>query len=144
VEQSPKDPPPPRQSDRKRRYQAPNTPTLDRMLESSPHPSSENEKVAVSKNQQWQKLAAAIAVVGQPISALESPSAELHADEVDDETKTGHNSKKGIPKRKTRNVGGWVSPMFSNQIDRSWLDSDEIESSLSIYTYVPQPGDIVL
>lgn len=43
-----------------------------------------------------------------------------------------------------RNVGGWVSPDFAEEIDRSWLDNDSSAVDFNLSTYVPQIGDIVL
>lgn len=43
-----------------------------------------------------------------------------------------------------RNVGGWVSPDFAGEIDRSWLEKDSPAVDFNLSTYVPQVGDIVL
>jgi hypothetical protein len=93
-----------------------------------------------SKEGEWQNLAAAI--------AAEKPSkiSDIAADEADDadgDSKVGKGTKKG-PKKKNRNVGGWVSPMFASEIERSWLEADKYESNLDLSKYVPQVGDVVL
>jgi hypothetical protein len=47
-------------------------------------------------------------------------------------------------KRVARNVGGWISPDFSEKIDRSWLQELKAQKSFELSKYVPQVGDIVL
>lgn len=47
-------------------------------------------------------------------------------------------------KRVPRNVGGWVSPAFAEQLDRSWLDLDSPPSQFDPSAFVPQIGDCVL
>jgi hypothetical protein len=47
-------------------------------------------------------------------------------------------------KRVARNVGGWISPDFSEKIDRSWLQQHNAPKSFELSKYVPQVGDIVL
>jgi hypothetical protein len=47
-------------------------------------------------------------------------------------------------KRVARNVGGWISPDFSEKIDRSWLQEIKAPKSFDLSKYVPQVGDIVL
>lgn len=47
-------------------------------------------------------------------------------------------------KRNARNVGGWVSPNFSTEIDRRWLQRDKADDEFDISAYVPQVGDTVL
>lgn len=47
-------------------------------------------------------------------------------------------------KRVARNVGGWISPEFSKEIDRSWLERNAPDENFDLSTYVPQVGDTVL
>lgn len=47
-------------------------------------------------------------------------------------------------KRAARNVGGWISPNFSEMIDRSWLMIDSPMNTVDPSKYVPQVGDSVL
>jgi hypothetical protein len=47
-------------------------------------------------------------------------------------------------KRLARNVGGWISPEFSKEIERSWLERDTPAEKFDLSTYVPQVGDTVL
>lgn len=49
------------------------------------------------------------------------------------------------PKRKRgRLVGGWISPQFSNDVDRSWLQVESPPRHFDLRTHIPQTGDIVL
>lgn len=48
-------------------------------------------------------------------------------------------------KRTAKNVGGWVSPQFAQEIDRRWLERDAPDTkAFRLETYVPQVGDTVL
>ena len=51
-------------------------------------------------------------------------------------------------KRLAKNVGGWISPDFVTDIDRSWLEGHvppyNNKQAFNLSTYVPQIGDIVL
>jgi hypothetical protein len=62
----------------------------------------------------------------------------------DDETSNGRDRPGTKRKRNARNVGGWVSPQFAFEIDRSWLDQDNTKAHFDLYSYVPQTGDTVL
>jgi hypothetical protein len=70
-------------------------------------------------------------------SVADGPSSPVGADE-----KTGPVKRK----RRTnlRNVGGWVSPNFAAQLDRSWLDKDSPGKAFDPSTYAPQVGEAVL
>jgi hypothetical protein len=46
--------------------------------------------------------------------------------------------------RMVRNVGGWISPDFSNDLDRSWLENVTPSKPFNVCNYVPQVGDTVL
>ena len=48
--------------------------------------------------------------------------------------------KKDVP----RYVGGWVSPRFAQELDRSWLERPNGAKSFELENYVPQIGDTVL
>jgi hypothetical protein len=52
------------------------------------------------------------------------------------------NKKRNVAK----NVGGWISPQFSQEIDRRWLERNtpETTTTFRLETYVPQVGDTVL
>lgn len=47
-------------------------------------------------------------------------------------------------KRSARNVGGWISPLFAENIDRSWLEQDCHPDKFDLSRYVPQVGECVL
>ena len=51
-------------------------------------------------------------------------------------------------KRQAKNVGGWISPDFAKDIDRSWMEGCvppyNNKQAFNLSTYVPQIGDIVL
>jgi hypothetical protein len=53
-----------------------------------------------------------------------------------------------IGKRQAKNVGGWISPDFAKDIDRSWLEGHvppyNNKQAFNLSSYVPQSGDIVL
>lgn len=53
-----------------------------------------------------------------------------------------NNNKQRI--RIVRNVGGWISPDFANDVQRSWLESCEPMQPFNVSYYVPQIGDTVL
>ena len=92
----------------------------------------------------WQNLSAAIAAE-RPSKIIDcTRSAPDEADDIDANCAQAKVSKRGGPRRRNPNVGGWVSPSFACQIDRSWLAGDQYESKLNLSTYVPQAGDIIL
>lgn len=47
-------------------------------------------------------------------------------------------------RKRGRNAGGWISPEFSDAIDRSWLSWDTPTKQFELSNYVPQVGDTVL
>ena len=47
-------------------------------------------------------------------------------------------------KRLAKNVGGWISPSFAAEVDRSWLNRDATEVEFDARSYAPQTGDVVL
>lgn len=120
LERSPDDPPPPRRSTRV----VADEPALDDVKK--PAKKGRNKK-------------------GQ--SADEPARAE-----VDDSTFTdpqdelSASQERATPKRKrsARNVGGWISPEFSSELDRSWLTNDPVDATFRLESYVPQVGDTIL
>jgi hypothetical protein len=136
LERSPRDTAPPRRGKRKRGE--------DESLEGTPTNISNSDIVSPDSKQkvttEWDGLAAAIAS-GRPGNIGENPFDDEDGD-ADDEPKRGKGSKKS--RKKARNVGGWVSPMFAEEIDRSWLDGDKYDADIDLSKYVPQVGDIVL
>ena len=136
VERAPKDPPLPRQSDRKRREMIGRIGEADQVSDAAPVSPESDEKM---RSEEWHNLAAAI-VGGQQ-------SLNCHVEEnedFEDETKQDQDIKKIGQRKKHRNVGGWIHPSFASRIDRSWLDADRYESNLELSKYVPQAGDLVL
>ena len=131
LERAPKDPPPPRRS---RRSLADNnedhnaessTPTKKAARRKSKHvspPSDHDDDVRLQE------------VV--PMLNLSSEDVTSSANE-----KPGNVKQR---KRNIRNVGGWISPQFSKELDRSWLMLDSPTESFDLSTYVPQVGDTVL
>jgi hypothetical protein len=98
------------------------------------------ESTVISEEEEWRNLVGAL--------AAEQPSKITnHADDEDDavgESKLGRGSRKGAPRKKNRNVGGWVSPAFAKMINRVWLEGDQYDPNLNFSTFVPQAGDIVM
>lgn len=126
LERAPKDPPPPRRS---KRSMAPEE-------EESAKPAS-TKKASRKK----QKIASEDDGIMQHATTYDAKVEPLS------EEKPETNSEKvakGRTKRVARNVGGWVSPEFAALIDRSWLDSSKSDESITLSTYVPQPGETLL
>jgi hypothetical protein len=137
VERAPKDPLPHRQSDRKRRDSS------ERKKVNTAVPVSPESDDKTNADD-WQNLAAAIAA-DQPSKIIDRTlSAPDEADDINADPSRAKGSKKGGLRRKNTNVGGWVSPTFASQIDRSWLAGDAFDSKLNLSLYVPQAGDIIL
>lgn len=129
LERAPKDPPPPRRN-RKRG-------------DDDPMQGTESEKPKASPKKEdgeWHGLAAAIAAE-KPVKMRDS----VVDDDAEEETevKTARGPKKP-KKKKSRNVGGWVSPLFASTIERSWLGVDKYDSNIDLSRFVPQAGDVVL
>jgi hypothetical protein len=117
VERAPKDPPPPRRS-RRSGVDEPETPKKgksDAVATKSPDESDAYRSVP---------------------SKLELAQEE---DVLPDKDKMG-----GKRKRNARNVGGWVSPQFAEEIDRFWLENDSAVTPFELAKYIPQVGDTVL
>mmetsp|Transcript_4031 Transcript_4031/g.9322 ORF Transcript_4031/g.9322 Transcript_4031/m.9322 type:complete len:2885 (+) Transcript_4031:789-9443(+) len=47
-------------------------------------------------------------------------------------------------KKEVRNVGGWVSPVFGQELDRAWLERENALQNFDLDSYVPQVGDTIL
>jgi hypothetical protein len=103
------------------------------------------ESVVISNKEEggWRNLVGAIAAE-QPSKLTNHAEHDDDDDAADFEPKPARESRKGAPKRKNRNVGGWVSPAFARMIDRSWLEGDQYDPNLNFATFVPQAGDIVM
>lgn len=112
-----------------------------RALES---PDGSKEKLAADET--WSSLASAITAETLNSSSraqLEKPSPGDVAEDGDSKP-----AAKGRPKKKRetipKNVGGWVSPAFAQDIDRSWLEADNTPKKFDLSSYIPQVGDTVL
>jgi hypothetical protein len=81
--------------------------------------------------------------IGDTGDTLRELQAGLVVSEEDVDSPAKGSSTKGR-KRNARNVGGWVSPNFSTEIDRRWLQRDKADDEFDISAYVPQVGDTVL
>jgi hypothetical protein len=140
LERAPKEKPPPRRGGRARKNECP-----DGAVSSNADPDSSFDAVhgAPSRSGEpstgggWGNLATALAVEsGSSVTLMTSNVSK------DD---TGASEQAGSKRRKkARNVGGWVSPLFSAEIDRAWIESDKFEPKADLFKYVPQIGDTVL
>lgn len=135
LERTPKEPPP-RRGVRLSQSDAPNDP----LRSNQDSITGEVRSVAETKSivKEWGKFVTSVA--NEKIKSLPGTviSAELKVDPAEVE-------QVGVKKRKKgRNVGGWVSPVFSEEIDRSWLASDKFTLNFELSKYVPQIGDTVL
>jgi hypothetical protein len=81
--------------------------------------------------------------IGDTGETLRELQAGLVISEEDVDSPAKGQSTKGR-KRSARNVGGWVSPNFSSEIDRRWLQRDKADDEFDMFAYVPQVGDTVL
>lgn len=141
LERAPKEKPPPRRGGRARKSEGP-----DEAVSSNADPDSTidaahgdpSQSIAPSTGGDWGNLATALAVEKSSSSAGLMTSSETKDD-------TGASEQTGSKRRKkARNVGGWVSPLFSAEIDRAWIESDKFEPKADLSKYVPQIGDTVL
>jgi hypothetical protein len=136
---SPRDPPPPRRSKRKS-DDIEETPSKQKKAKAAtPEPVDSSERQPT-----WSKLA----------SALEQPSSSLASAPIANEVlalgsaAASPATSENKPRRKKeisgKNVGGWISPHFSKELDRSWLERQKMAKTFDLSTYVPQIGDTVL
>jgi len=136
VDRTPRDPPLPRRGNRKRGDEADEDSTEGGAQTKDNFGSPETTR----ENGEWQGVVAAIAAE-KPNQIISSTADGL--DDTYEETGAGKGPKK-LKKRRSRNVGGWVSPKFGSLIERTWLDGDKYDSNLDFSRFVPQAGDIVL
>jgi hypothetical protein len=122
LSRSPKDPPPPRRSKRG---------DGDEVIENAT-PKNGTKREDGDRN-----------IHGDTGDTLRALQAGLVVSEEDVDSPAKDQSTKGR-KRNARNVGGWVSPNFSAEIDRRWLQRDKADGEFDISAYVPQVGDTVL
>jgi len=130
LERAPKDPPPPRRSKRSAaddEEEAESAPPKKKgssgAAQKSSSPSTNDEDIRLHEAQ---------------------PKLDLENNEGEAADTNEKSSKVKLRKRVVRNVGGWVSPEFAAEIDRSWLASDTPPDRFDLSKYVPQAGDTVL
>lgn len=146
LERSPRDPPPPRRGSRKRDS---STVTVD-----EPEPDAKKRSVdssdlskGILADGSWGSLAAAITAENLSSSAqvrpeTSSPVAALS--ESDSQSAMLEKPKKKKREVIPKNVGGWVSPGFAKDVDRSWLESDSPPKKFDAARYIPQIGDTIV
>lgn len=132
VERAPKDPPPPRRSKRS-------------AVDEEPESTSSPEKKGVAQGDRN----SASPPANDDHIRLHEAEPKLSISVTEDGKNGGENEKPkatGVKKRirVVRNVGGWVSPDFSAEIDRTWLAGDTPPDHFDLSKYVPQVGDTVL
>lgn len=176
---SPKDPPPPRRSKRSRddeeldsstsaKQRVRNglgTPKTKRAKATNADASSSSPNDAAAEDDAWTRMAASLAAVSAVQDSVfdakppADPTLSVAAANppADASTKRKHQKKQ----KDARNVGGWISPHFSQELDRSWLTRSKPLKSVSVVPqgavgkgdnttsfdlkrWVPQVGDIVL
>jgi hypothetical protein len=123
LERAPKDPPPPRRSKRGDVDEAVENATPKKVTKRE---DSDRNSSGTGAGDTLRELQAGL-VVSEEVG--ESPT-------KDQSTKSR--------KRNSRNVGGWVSPNFSAEIDRRWLQLDTVDDGFDLSAYAPQVGDTVL
>lgn len=143
LERAPKEPPPPRRGGRQRKSEGPDETlslnsqqhsTSAHLMESQPQL---NSSLSQSNVGGWRSLATAI--VSEKIRSSNGAETDLNLKE----NATGYQT--SVKKRKkSRNVGGWVSPLFAAEIDRSWVEKDTFDPKFDLSNYAPQVGDTVL
>ena len=146
LERSPPDPPPPRRGSRKRDSStaAVDEPEPDAKKRCSDSPDASKGRLADGS---WGSLAAAITAENLSSSAQirpETSSPEAALIESDSQSTTLEKPKKKKRELVPKNVGGWVSPAFSKNVDRSWLESDSPPKKFDVARYVPQIGDTIV
>jgi hypothetical protein len=93
----------------------------------------------------WGSLAAAITAENLSSSAQVRPETTSPvADESDSQSTTLEKPKKKKREALPKNVGGWVSPAFAKDVDRSWLESDSPPKKFDAARYIPQIGDTIV
>lgn len=136
LETSPVDPPPPRRSSRC---------TLEDNLPTKP---VKKIKLTKTKNVHNECM---MDVTNGADFRYEGSAAPLDIElsEHDETLGNGNSDVTGkAAKRQAKNVGGWISPDFAKDINRSWLDGHvppyNNKQAFNLSSYVPQIGDIVL
>lgn len=145
LERAPRDPPPPRRGTRKRDSSAVDELEQDAKKRAIESPDPSKERLADGS---WGSLAAAITAETLSSSAAqgdrEKSSPEAILDEADSQLTASAKPKKKKREVMPRVVGGWVSPAFAQEVDRSWLETDNPPKKFDASTYIPQIGDTIV
>ena len=133
-QRAPKDPPPPRRS--KRKTDEESTEPAQSPAKKKKGDKQTKESGALDGMEQVGRISSAAtqASLSQAETLLSKPPDGTL--EKAEGTKT--------KKKRELHVGGWVSPIFSATVDRSWLEKDSPHKSFDLKTFAPQPGDTVL
>jgi len=102
-----------------------------------------NKKQKDAKSSEGKKQAAHFSSAATQASVTHSGNM-LSKDEPGTRDKTEESKTKKKKEKREVNVGGWVSPLFSDCIDRAWLQKDTAHKHLDLRNYAPQAGDTVL
>ena len=125
----PKDPPPPRRSKRTSDVEELETPKKSKK---GRPPKQAETTPPETKTSTWSNIAASLEGTAAP-APIDSPPKSASGD-----------SEKPKKKREPRNIGGWISPAFSAEVDRSWLEREKALKNFDLSSYAPQVGDTVL
>lgn len=150
LERTPRDPAPPRRSKRKSDVDAESP--VDKKTKGD---DEQDESALDNKGGQirWRELAKSFGpettnAASSTCSPTTTPSSPQHA-VTDQASKSSSSAAKPKKKRELtgRNVGGWISPRFAQEVDRSWLEREKptpVTTPFDLSKYVPQVGDTVL
>lgn len=143
LSRSPKDPPPPRRSSRGAvSNEHTNNISIEKSKKARRKDNSKtpnDQQVAFSTPEQspaWSNFA-----------TLQQPPATQNGDASIDGATTvpiGTENSKQKKEPSARQVGGWISPTFSAELERSWLCREKSLKSFDLSLYAPQVGDVVL
>lgn len=173
---SPKDPPPPRRSKRSRDDEE-TAPIQNRKSNSSATPKGKRAKTVstalgspsspndMAVEDAWSHMVASMATVSGVRSDVfvANPSRDIaiSANVTNSSTNASNTNKQQKKHRDARNIGGWISPHFSQELDRSWLTrSKPLKPAIVVPSgavgkgdnvtmfdlkgWVPQVGEVVL
>jgi hypothetical protein len=182
VSRSPKDPPPPRRSKRsmeeeeendEQEQERANQKHKKKRAKTNKAPTAASSPKETNVDDSWSNLTASMAAAAAA-AARDTSKTTVTSSTVDiaddDATATSNNAATTTKKKKktrpkdARNIGGWISPLFSQQLDRSWLERTKPLKRINVvpptttttagkgsampvfdlHAYVPQAGDIVL
>lgn len=137
TKRAPRDPPAPRRGTRKRKTLSGDTTETSNEGNLATAPDDET-------GNHIQDLAAAIAMDRLKSPSTSQVASSAPSDLPGKETSETGDGEKARKKPGIRNVGGWVSPHFGSNVDRSWMEIDAYEKEFDHRTYCPQAGEVVL